>query len=337
VRTLACLFITVAAPLSLRSASASCRCEAPPPCDSFASASSVFVGQVVPGSPGEVRFKTLDVFKGQPGAQARVFVDAGPDPRCPHRPPLAAGERYVVYARPRPGASSMACTRVAPAAAGGEDLQFLRELPAEGAGGRVYGAVWMDRPDAPIRMLGGVTVVLHGRQHDRSVSVVTDDKGAFEAVNLPAGDYRIETVMPAGYVAAVPSGTVAVADRGCTKVTLEARPDGRIAGRILDTRGRGVSGIVTLHRDGDDEPARFITSRAGADGGFALRTVPPGNYYLFVDVRSPEGRRLRFFHPGVADRSSATTIRVRLGEHLDGLELQVPLELEPRTMEGSAR
>lgn len=334
-RALACLLVTLAGSLSLRSASASCSCEAPPPCDSFASSSAVFVGEVVPGSTGEVRFKTLHVFKGQPGPQARVFVDAGPDPRCPDRLPLAAGGRYVVYARPRPGASSLACTRVAPATVGGDDLHFLRGLPAEGAGGRVYGAVWVDRPDAPIKMLGSASVVLHSRQHDRSVSAVTDDKGAFEAVNLPAGEYRIETVLPAGYVAAVPRSTVAVVDRGCTKINLEARPDGRIAGRLLDSRGRGVSGTVRMHRDGDDEPARFITGRAAADGSFALRTVPPGNYYLFADVRSPEGRTQRFFHPGVADRNSATTIRVRLGEHVDGQDLQLPLELETRTIEGS--
>jgi hypothetical protein len=335
VRTFACLLVTVAGSLFLPSASASCSCEAPPPCDSFASASAVFVGEVVQASTGEVRFKTLEVFKGQPGPQAPVFVDAGPDPRCPDRLPLAAGERYVVYARPRPGASSMDCTRVAPATVGGDDLHFLRGLPAEGAGGRVYGAVWIDRPDAPIKMLGGANVVLHSRQNDRSVNVVTDDKGAFEAVNLPAGEYRIETVPPAGYVAAVPSSTVAVVDRGCTKINLEARPDGLIAGRLLDSRGRAVSGTVGIHRDGDDEPARFITGSAAADGTFALRTVPPGNYYLFVDVRSPGGRTQRFFYPGVANRNSGTTIRVRLGEHVDGQDLQLPVELETRTIEGS--
>jgi hypothetical protein len=337
VRILACLLVAVAGSLSPRPAAAACSCQAPPPCDSFASASAVFVGEVVPGAAGEVRFKTLDVFKGQPGPEARVFVDAGPDPRCPDRLPLAAGERYVVYARPRPGASSLACTRVAPAAAGGEDLHFLRGLPDEGAGGRVYGAVWVDRPDASIKMLARAKVVLHGRQHDRPVSVVTDDTGAFEAVNLPAGEYRLETELPAGYVAAVPSSTVVVVDRGCTRINLEARPDGLIAGRLLDARGRGVSGTVRIHRDGDDEPARFITGSAAADGSFALRTVPPGSYYLFADVRSPEGRAQRFFHPGVGDRNQATTIRVRLGEHVDGQDLQLPLELETRTIEGSVR
>jgi hypothetical protein len=199
----------------------------------------------------------------------------------------------------------------------------------------VYGAVWIDRLDAAIKMLGGASVVLRSRRQDRPVNVVTDDKGAFEAVNLPAGEYRIETVLPAGYVAAVPSSTVAVVDRGCTKINLEARPDGLVAGRLLDSRGRGVSGTVRIHRDGDDEPARFIAGSAAADGRFALRTVPPGNYYLFVDVRSPEGRTQRFFHPGVASRSSAATIRVRLGEHLDGQDLRLPLELETRTIEGS--
>jgi hypothetical protein len=335
VRTLACLFVTVAGSLSLRSASALCSCEAPPPCDSFASASAVFVGEVVQGSSGEVRFKTLEVFKGQPGPQAGVLVDAAADPRCPDRLTLAAGERYVVYARPRPGASSMACTRVAPATVGGDDLHFLSRLPAEGAGGRVYGAVWIDRPDAPIKMLGNANVVLHSREHDRSVSVVTDDKGTFEAANLPAGEYRIETVPPAGYVAAVPGSTVTVVDRGCTRINLEARPDGLIAGRLLESRGRAVSGTVGIHRDGDDEPARFISGSAAADGSFALRTVPPGNYYLFVDVRSPEGRTQRFYYPGVANTNSATTIRVGLGEHVDGQDLRLPMEIETRTIEGS--
>jgi hypothetical protein len=329
--------VIAAGSLSLRSASALCWCEAPPPCDSFASASAVFVGEVVQGSTGGVRFKTLEVFKGQPGPQASVLVDAGPDPRCPDRLPLAAGERYVVYARPRPGASSMACTRVAPATVGGDDLHFLRRLPAEGTGGRVYGAVWIDRPDAPIKMLGSANVVLHSRQHDRSVTVVTDDKGTFEASNLPAGEYGIETVPPAGYVAAVPSSRVTVVDRGCTRINLEARPDGLIAGRLLEARGRALSGTVSIHRDGDDEPARFITGSAAADGNFALRTVPPGSYYLFVDVRSPGGRTQRFFHPGVASRNSATTIRVGLGEHVVGQDLQLPLEIETRTIEGSVR
>jgi hypothetical protein len=332
------LLAAAAGSLSLRvaSAAASCWCEAPPPCEAFASAEAVFVGEVAAGAAGELRLKTLEVFKGRPGPEARVQVDLGPNRRCPERLQPAVGEKYVVYTRPGRGAASMACTRVAPAAAAADDLHFLQELPAAGTGGRVYGAVWVDRPDAPLKMLRGASVVLRSRQdRDRSVSVVTDDRGAFEAADLPAGEYGIEATMPAGYVAAAPEGTVAVADRGCTKVNLEARPDGLIAGRLLDSRGRGLSGSVKIHEDGDDEPARFITGAAAADGSFALRSVPPGNYYLFVDVRSAEGRAQRFFHPGVTDRNEARTIRVRLGEHLEGQDVQLPLELKTRKVEGS--
>lgn len=306
--------------------------QAPKPCRVFTDTSTVFVGQVGErGRAGEVRLVAEEVFKGTLARQADVSVDGACALQGGVR--MVAGERYLVYAQA--GADGPAdCVRAVPIDAATEDLHFLRNLPAPGSGGSVYGAVWVDRPDANIKMLRGATVTLRGPT-GQAVNVVTDDRGAFDAIRLPVGEYRIQTAMPAGYMGAVVETKVVVSDRGCREVNLEAKHASGISGRLLDAAGRGVSGKVKVHVSGDDEPARFITGRALGDGRFDVPMVPPGNYYLFIDLVADGGARTeRYYYPGVKAQNEATTIRVLLGEQAHGHDFRVPPELAVRYLEG---
>jgi hypothetical protein len=332
----AALFLSAAAAAGAARDASACTCPAPSPCEAFGAASAVFLGAVVqePDASGVVRFRVQETLKGERGDESRVFVDRPARLRCGDRSSLASGEAYVVYVGGDAGGQAATCLRAVPTAAAADDLRFLRELPAEGSGGTVFGSVWVDRPDRDIKLLRDATVVVRGAGGERRAT--SGPKGAFEITSLPPGEYLVEATMPAGYVAAESSRTVAVPDRGCRQVNLEARPGGGIEGRVVDARGRGVPATVKLHADGDDDPARFLSARAAADGRFAVRTVPPGAYHLFLDLRRGDGTH-RYFHPGVDDESRATTIRIGLGETADGYELALPSDLLTVAVRGLVR
>src|SRR5688572_23533652 len=154
-------FVVVALSLFHPANATACPCAYSKPCDAFAEASAVFIGQVMEGSEkvkredktdgsasyvaGLVRFTVEEAFKGRVGAEVSISVLTGLEYSCGPLYGLVQGQKYVVYAYgDLAKLSTGVCTRTSRLANATEDLQFLRNLPAEGTGGRLSGRLWAD-------------------------------------------------------------------------------------------------------------------------------------------------------------------------------------------------
>jgi hypothetical protein len=327
-----------------------CSCAAPgSPCSATWQADAVFVGRVVSiesspiGAGRLLQFAVVETFRGVRLSQVTLVTGYG-QADCGY--PFRMGESYVVYAHRSPEGqlSASSCTRTRPLAEASEDLSYLRSLAAvvPGTLARVAGRVqlWQPhgQPGEP-RSVPGLTVTARGQ--GRTFSARSNDRGEFELIGLPLGQYDITPAAPPGY-ASVPD-TIDVRDpRGCGPTVLFVEYDGRVTGRVVDRRGVGIGGLpLQLVPPADVENPNVSSSRAQTwtktDGTFELRRVSPGEYVLgFDSVRGYEGQ-LTFpsaFYPGGIEPMRASRIVVSAGERVRLRNFVVPGGLRLVTVKG---
>jgi Carboxypeptidase regulatory-like domain len=105
--------------------------------------------------------------------------------------------------------------------------------------GRVQLAEWPRPADGP-KPVPNVAVTATGE--GRTFSASANDRGEFVLTGLPLGTYEVIAKAPAGYDA-VPR-TLQISDpRGCGTPVLFVRYDGRMTGRVVESRGVGVEGV----------------------------------------------------------------------------------------------
>ncbi len=134
------------------------------------------------------------------------------------------------------------------------------------------------------------------------VELQSDRDGGFRGSLPEEGEWSV-AVWPVGSKQLVRRRSVLVrrAD-GAAYASVEIElPGGRIAGKVVDERGRGVPANLTILRD------RRIDTSAGTeeDGTFSIVGLAPGNVVLLADAR--EGTSSLAC---VVDRDRKTTVRV---------------------------
>jgi hypothetical protein len=72
----------------------------------------------------------------------------------------------------------------------------------------------------------------------------------------------------------------------------------------------------------------------GEDGRFEVEGVPPGEYFLYVEMQGSGNSKAPYYYPGTFDHKKASSIRVGLGEKVEGLEFLLPRWSIVRTFEG---
>ncbi|HYG79856.1 MAG TPA: carboxypeptidase-like regulatory domain-containing protein [Pyrinomonadaceae bacterium] len=348
------IFLTLAACgfLLLAPAAYACSCATGDPPSEFNDAKAVFVGRMLGGTEklsvedrdgkshtieaGSVRFVVEEVFKGDLPSVITVEVASMNNTSCgPYG--LTRHEQYVVYAyADRQGGEKLhtgVCTRTKAAASSyaKEDLDFLRNLPPPGAGGRLRGRIWADLRAGGATPLADLNVKISGPD-GRVVNARTDKEGEFEVEKLAAGRYRVEPELPEHYTTEREFAEVEVADRGTADVAFEAYISGRVRGRVIDKEGQGFDSIF-LHLVGEGK--KVYGHSTGEDGGFEARGVPPGEYVLYLELRGADYKSNKnFYYPGTFERTAAATIKLELGQTLDGLVFVLPNEFKARTVEG---
>ena len=332
-----------------------CSCATRPPAYAFNDARVVFIGRMLGGThkmslkdeagkpyvieAGEVRFAIEEVFKGSQVEQVTIQVASDEDNSCgPYG--LKRGERYVVYAyvykQDDKVLSTGVCTRTKMVSSqyAKEDLDFLHNLPPAGIGGDLQGMIWADlKSQGGTKPLSDVNVKITG-PGDQTISVFTDKAGEFSVKQLKPGKYKVEPVFPPNYGSENKSTEVNIDDRGKARVGFEAYIDGRVSGRVLDKDGKTFNSIfVELAGDGK-KVSGFST---GEDGGFEVEGAPPGEYLLYLELQHREYSKNRpYYYPGTFEREKASTIRLGLGERVEGLEFRLPDEYRVTTVEGQA-
>lgn len=212
-------FLLAPAPVS------ACSCIADVPlCQSFWQADVVFAGEVLSFehidprqflSRRVARVRVDRVWRGNASGVVEVSTGAGGGD-CGYG--FRRGEVYVIYARKgaQGALSTNICAPTKLLSKASADLEYFKGIDAPSSGGRIYGTARLETKGADLAAAKNVTVVLTG--HSRSWNAVTDDKGAFEFNDLPAGEY---TVAMEG--APLTPRKVELRDvRGCAALTLWA-------------------------------------------------------------------------------------------------------------------
>lgn len=232
----------------------------------------------------------------------------------------------------------------------GEDLDFIRSLPATPPGGRVFGHVFDSRRAATLRLTekGAPSdsnmpgVILYLRNAERTYETTSDATGQFEFTRVPPGRYELSSDLPAFLVGV--RHALTVIDKGCVQLNLSIEAAGEIKGRLLSADGEPVEkAIVSIFlADGVTEAmlARvraYSLTRAETkkDGSFAFARLQSGRYYLAVNMvneervkDSPASDYPRTFYPGVPSFIDAKQIILADGAKWENVEIKLP---GPRT------
>lgn len=365
--TLAALALLVLA-LACAPEARACSCMGErPACEALGGSTAVFVGRVVGAAEqktvkdaagadvtldvGAIHFAVEEAFSGVK-AGARVTVHSGTGGGdCGYW--FRRGERYVVYAGGdlKARLHTSVCTRTRPLADAGEDLAFLRALPAEGAGVRLYGVVAAPPGEAEgeggerkPEGLAGITVTVRDARGRRR-EVVTGGDGRYELAGLSPGEYEVSAALPDYYHRGERDAhKIRIQDRGCAEASFSAIPDGRLAGQVVDAEGKPVPNArVVLIRAKAEAPLSMhdeVDSEYVRDdprGRFEFEQLPPGEYLLGLNVTfSPDAEQPYppTFYPGVSDRALATVVKLGMGQKLKGYVLRLPPRLAERSVQG---
>ena len=274
------------------------------------------------------RFTVEESFRGAaaPGAEMVVYTGAGGGD-CGY--PFVPGTSYLVYAsRDADGRlHTSICSQTQPAVRVGGTLRELRAARDRKQTDMIFGTVGMAPRGSGFddlvesRPLAGVPVRAT-ESHGQPVTTQTDELGAYAFTGLASGHYTVEVDLPAGFAKTGGTGEIEVSSsEAACRIDTFARPDGRIAGMVVDPDGQPMPGFVMLEPADPAERAKgrggLSGEDVGADGKFTLSQVPPGRYRLMFhpDVRGTTVFSVSFYWPP----EPGGAIEVGFGQHVDGL------------------
>jgi hypothetical protein len=180
-------------------------------------------------------------------------------------------------------------------------------------------------------------VVVTATGGGRTFRATTNARGDFELTRLPLGKYDV-IARADGYDATKQS--VEMLDpRGCGETVLFVHHDGRVMGRVVDSRGASIPGIaieLVLPADVDTPSGRSkkVVGRTAADGTFELRRVGPDKYLLGFNSLQVINRLPRAFYPGVTEAADATPVVVSTGERVHLQDFVIPEIIKLVTIHG---
>jgi hypothetical protein len=317
-----------------------------PPCQAYGEAAAVFVGTVIDSHNVTIKYGDIDeqmrsvrfsldtAFRGVEAAQVEVLTGFGGGD-CGFG--FVQSQQYLVYAYEFQGKlSTNICTRTRSIAKAQEDLLYLRGLgrakPTVAISGEVVRSSRDENGTLANQPLAGISIAIEGPVRKE---VTTDAKGQYRVQNLPAGEYLVKASLPEGLATrGEPEKKVTIAERGCAVVSFWSESDGQLSGRVLNAQGLPVSKAEIFISRYDKERYQGFWDAAYSDegGNYRFKLVPSGRYVLSIRFDGMTSQQRPFpltYYPGVSDKSQATVITIKEGEHLDKYDLQMlPLPLE---------
>ena len=317
------------------SESAACSCVERSPCQTFAAASAVFVGDVISVQQGATevvaRLQVRHVWKGQLDEIVSVRGGSSGSSCDVH---FEVGQRRLVFAGGAAGSlSTWLCAGggVLPAAAPLPNLPpvpgrlsgQVADIPFEGIARNrkdgsdpavpvTSGRIWFDTPS--------------GR---RETTIEADGRFKFDNVDPGEGTLQAD-VGPAYEARGTDFRLEDITD--CEEVFVLARPAGRLAGSLVGADGNSVAGVYLSLRPRIEPDVSYpvgTQTKTDATGRFEFRGLDPGEYVLGVNLDSapsPDNPYSPLYYPGVLDRAGATVFSIGAGR---APELDAPFVLPP--------
>jgi hypothetical protein len=240
---------------SLASVANACTCGGGSPCEAYASASVVFVGQVtrtglkaIPrslpdnamsttltdGGVMSAQFKVEEAFLGIKAAQIEIL---GQGTTCDF--PFKSGERYLVFAYKDSRTGTVhtnICAGTASLAESNDNLAYIRKAAKQPAGAAFSGEVVREvygGPEPRVEPMANTEIILeNGKGQLRGV---TDASGKFELLGIKPGRYRVHTNPVTNFSRLDPMAKeprneweVDIPTHGCVQTWFAARPKGEI-------------------------------------------------------------------------------------------------------------
>lgn len=357
------ILLAVAFVLSAISGASACACSSSTPCEATANADAVFVAQTVntfraarelrdwndetktvTRSVSVATLKIGEVFFGISSETVDLWSE---NTTCDYT--FETGKTYLVFASRDPDGkwSTYACSHTDLLENAGEDLAYLRRTKKI-SGSTLKGTVRRISYDRQYlwsqRGMSKVSVFLVSAAN--KYRAVTNARGNFELRNLAGGQYRIYTEpatnkSSAGKWDDPPRSewTIDIPDHGCRNLWFSAAPEGGVSGRVwsgneLVTRNYTVYLIpVDVVMNDQDRFSQGL----GGDGGFQFDFVPPGRYYLGINLSADSSKYSTVpatFYPGAVSKDTAAIVEIRLDQKLSGYDIRLPDSLRLRTLEG---
>ena len=328
-----------------------CSCAgAPLPCESYWTASAVFLGTVTSSKnanpkPGQDNFYrrafqfTVDKsFRGVEGTEVEVRTGYGGGD-CGYG--FEIGRQYLVYAYKDDSNRLVTgvCSRTRPASEAEPDFAYFRDLSNAAPGGTIFGEIKLSRHTDPYEVTPLRDVKLFLAGSDKDYEATTDEKGNYKVSNVQPGKYRVRVALPEGTSVHRPEREVDVSARGCAQASFWLEPDTRVTGKVLDNAGLPAAEVlmelVPVPRTSNGSPSYV---RTDTEGRYEMKLVRPGRYLLGVRIVGSAGATYvpfpQTYYPGVSDEAGATIITLKEGQHFEANDLVLPPRFVERQLNG---
>ena len=317
-----------------------CTCMRMTACEAFARAEAVFIGSVRSSSVVKTsnendsfpqiayRFSIEQNFFGVEGQEVEIITGRGGGD-CGFA--FGRNVAYLIYAHRNSTTgkfSTSICTRTRPVSEADEDLTYIRAAMKETPGVTISGLVQRYHPDRREEQRGpalaGQTIIVAGK--DREHRVVTNTDGRYVVADLSAGKYEVRLELADGLWTRTPKIEVSVSQRGCADVGFLVETDGRIAGKVVDAAGNGLTPVhlEALRIDTNDPVKTNYQEYASTEssGEFLFRGLPPGRYVFRITHAQSQLYKFAYY-PNVQATTHAFAVEVGEGQKVDRVELRL--------------
>jgi hypothetical protein len=265
------------------------------------------------------------------------IFSGGEDGDCGYR--FKPGQQYVVFTHQGMDNRLFAtiCSGTRPVSEAKALLPQLRAMRSGQRVASVFGTLrrseppFLALPNDPDEPLPNISLRL--RSHDDRFETSSNGDGVYTFYDVHAGEYSFTARLPvrmelthrslAGGLA-----TFRIPNGACYEFDVNALPTGHIRGSVRGPDGKPLPiASVELYRAGTYDDARpGLWGFQGAEGVFDLDHVGPGEYVLVFNRANrtdPNAPYPRAFYPGVSDVSEAGIIKLKDGQQLSKLNMQV--------------
>lgn len=282
-----------------------------------------------------VYLRVLEPFRGTSEPEVEVVTDFS---SCGFH--FDQGTSYLVYAHRDEETGKLttgACSGTTRVDSNPAELQYLRGLITGTTKGEVFGFVTLHPTDmvVPFRAnkpIAGAPVIL--KSGDRTWKTSTNDNGEYSFLGLEADRYEISVDLPNAPVTQT-IRNFELTGQTCSRQNFLGTPVGKISGRLLDSEGVPIKGLlidlVALPPIPQPEPIFWPQSKD--DGRFEYPRLEAGEYILGVNLKEPVNKRSWYgnrvpyaasYYPGVTDHDRAQVLKLEPGQNLEGIEFRLP-------------